>query len=83
MLRTFRHISKSKIGTGLTAFVSIGILAGFAMADISNFGTGDIGFGMGASTLAKVGSQRVVDRDMSEVMQRRLQQVRQQRPDAD
>jgi peptidyl-prolyl cis-trans isomerase D len=83
MLRSFRRLSKSKIGTALTASVSIGILAGFAISDISNFGSGDIGFGLGASTLAKVGDQKVVDRDMSEAMQRRLQEVRQQRPEAD
>lgn len=83
MLRSFRRLSKSKIGTALTATVSIGILAGFAISDISNFGSGDIGFGLSASTLARVGDQKVVDRDMSEAMQRRLQDARQQRPDAD
>ena len=38
---------------------------------------------MSSSTLAKVGDQEVTEREMSEAMQRRLQQVRQQKPDAD
>ena len=83
MITNFRRLSKSKFGTGIVAIFFILILAGFAVSDISNFGSGKIGFGMGASTLAKVGDQQVVDREMSEAMQRRLQQVRQQRPDAD
>ena len=33
---------------------------------------------MSSSTLAKVGGQEVTDREMSDAMQRRLQQVRQQ-----
>jgi peptidyl-prolyl cis-trans isomerase D len=38
---------------------------------------------MGNSTLAKAGGQPIGDREMSDAMQRRLQQARQQRPDAD
>ena len=83
MLSFFRRVSKSKIGTGILAGVLVAILAGFAVADLSNFGTGQIGLGMGSSTLAKVGDQDVGERELSEAMQRRLQQVRQQRPDAD
>src|SRR3954469_22127754 len=79
----FRRVSKSKIGTGLMAAVLIAILAGFALADLSNFGTGNIGFGMGSSTLAEVGGQKVTEPEMSAAMQRRLQQVRQQKPEAD
>ena len=65
------------------AILLIGALAGFALGDISNFGSGNIGFGMGSSTLAKVGDQQVTEREMSEAMQRRLQEVRKQKPDAD
>jgi peptidyl-prolyl cis-trans isomerase D len=65
------------------AFVLIAILAGFAIADLSNFGSGQIGFGMGSGTLARVGDQQVTEREMSDAMQRRLQQARQQKPDAD
>ncbi|HEY7959484.1 MAG TPA: peptidyl-prolyl cis-trans isomerase [Sphingomicrobium sp.] len=83
MLSFFRRISKSKIGTWVIAAIGVAILAGFALADLSNFGTGQMGFGMGSSTLAQVGDQNVSDKDMSDAMQRRLQQVRQQRPDAD
>jgi peptidyl-prolyl cis-trans isomerase D len=84
MLSFFRRLSNSKIGTWVVAAIGLAILAGFALADLSNFGTGQIGsMGMGSSTLAKVGDQEVDDRDMSDAMQRRLQQVRQQKADAD
>ena len=66
MLSFFRRASKSKIGTWVIALIGIGILAGFAAGDISNFGTGKMGFGMGSSTLAKVGSQEVTEREMSD-----------------
>ena len=83
MLSFFRRVSKSKIGTGVMALVLIAILGGFALADLSNFGTGNLGFGMSGGTLAKVGDQEVSEREMSDAMQRRLQQARQQRADAD
>src|SRR6476660_2181906 len=84
MLSFFRRVSKSKIGTWIMAAVLIAILAGFAISDISNFGSGNVGFGgMGSSTLAKVGDQQITDQEMSSAMQRRLQQVRQERPEAD
>jgi peptidyl-prolyl cis-trans isomerase D len=83
MLRFFRRVSKSKVGTGVMAAVLIAILAGFALADLSNFGTGNLGLGMGSGTLAKVGDQEVAEREMADTMQRRLQDARQQQPDAD
>lgn len=83
MLSFFRRVSKSKVGTGIMAFILIAILAGFAVADISNFGSGKVGFGgMGQSTLAKVGGREVTERDLDDQMQRRLQAARQERPDA-
>lgn len=84
MLSFFRRVSKSKIGTWVMAAILVAILAGFAAADISNFGSGKIGFGgMNSSTLAQAGNQEVTDRDMNEALQRRLQQVREQNPNAD
>src|SRR5215210_9098613 len=83
MLSFFRKVSKSKIGTGVLALVLLAILAGFAIGDIQNFGTGGMGFGSSSSTLAKVGDQEITDREMNDSMQRRLQEVRQERPDAD
>jgi peptidyl-prolyl cis-trans isomerase D len=83
MLTFFRRVTTSKVGTWIMAFILIAILAGFALSDLSNFGSGNIGFGMGSSTLAKVGNQQVTEEEMSQAMQRRLQQVRQERPDAD
>ncbi len=83
MLSFFRRVSKSKIGTAIMASVLICILAGFAIADISSFGTGNLSFGMGSSTLVRVGDQEVSEKEMSEAMQRRLADVRQQNPSAD
>jgi peptidyl-prolyl cis-trans isomerase D len=65
------------------AAILIAILAGFAVSDISNFGSGNIGFGMGSSTLAQVGDQQVTEQEMSSAMQRRLQDVRREKPEAD
>ena len=83
MLSFFRRTSKSKVGTIIMATVLIAILAGFAIADVSNFGSGNVGFGFGDPGLAKVGKERVTDADMSDAMQRRLAQARQQNPQAD
>lgn len=82
MLSFIRNVSKSKIGTGVLALVLLAILAGFAIGDIQNFGTGDISFGSSSSTLAKVGDQDVTESEMNDSMQRRLQEVRNERPDA-
>ncbi|HXC73155.1 MAG TPA: peptidylprolyl isomerase [Sphingomicrobium sp.] len=83
MLSFFRRLSKSKIGTGIMAAVLIAILGGFALADLSNFGTGSLGFGLGSSTLAEAGGHEISDRDMRDAMQRRLAQAREQNPNAD
>jgi peptidyl-prolyl cis-trans isomerase D len=82
MLRFFRRLTKTKAGMALMAIVPIAALAGFAASDISNFGSGNIGFGMGSSTLARVGDQQVSEREMSDAMQRRLQDVRKEKPEA-
>ncbi|MES2137084.1 MAG: SurA N-terminal domain-containing protein, partial [Pseudomonadota bacterium] len=82
MLTFFRRVSKSKVGTWIMALVLVAILAGFAVADISNFGSGNISFGMGSSNLAQVGDQVISEREMSAAMEKRLQEVRQQKPDA-
>jgi len=65
------------------AAILVAILAGFALADLSNFGTGNLGFGMSSGTLAKVGDQQVSEREVNDAVQRRLQDVRQQQPNAD
>ena len=83
MLASFRRLSKSKIGTGIMAFVLLAILGGFALADLSNFGTGIPGFGLGSSTLAKIGGEEINEKEMSDAMERHLAQVRQQNPNAD
>ena len=83
MLSFFRRVANSKIGTWVVAAIGVAILAGFALADLSNFGTGNLGFGTSSGTLAKVGDQAVNEREMSDAMQRRLQSARQQQPNAD
>lgn len=83
MLSSFRKMSKSKVGTAIMALILIGILAGFALSDIRNFGSGEIGFGLGGDNLVEVGREKVSQRAVSEAMQRRLEQVRQQQPNAD
>jgi peptidyl-prolyl cis-trans isomerase D len=83
MLSFFRRAGKSKVGTWIVALLMAGGLAGFAISDIQNFGSGNIGFGMGGSSLVKVGGQLVTDKEMTQAMERRLQQARQQQPNAD
>ncbi len=84
MISTFRNLSKSKIGTIIIAGLFILTLIGFASVGVSDFGTGKVGFGgMSSGTLAKVGDQEVDDQEVREAMQRRLQDIRQQNPNAD
>lgn len=83
MLTSLRRLQNTKVGTIIVGLFFILILIGFASTGVTNFGSGKIGFGMTSSTLAKIGSEQVSEQDMSQAMQRRLQQVRQERPDAD
>lgn len=83
MLSFFRRVTKSKVGTWIMVGIPIAILAGFTSGGISNFGSGNIGFGLGNSALAKVGDEEVSDREMSQAMERRLTEVRRERPNAD
>jgi peptidyl-prolyl cis-trans isomerase D len=82
MLSFFRRASKSKIGTWVMALVVIGIMIGFAAGGISNFGSGSLGFGLSSGTLASVGDQEITERDMSDLMQRGLQEARKDNPEA-
>ena len=61
MLSFFRRLTKTKTGMAIMAILPIGALVGFAIGDISNFGSGNIGFGLGSSTLARVGDQQVTE----------------------
>lgn len=81
MLSSFRNASKSVIGTLIIAFIGLMIVIGFAVGDVQNLGFG--GSRLDSSTLAKVGSLEVTDREISDAMQRRLAQVREQNPEAD
>ena len=82
MLASFRRLSKSTVGSIVMVLFVLAILASFALADIANVGSGTIGLG-GSSSLAEAGNQEITDRDMSQAMERRLAQVRQQNPEAD
>lgn len=82
MLDSFRRFTKTPIGKIVIAIPALGILAGFAMTDIRNFGSGDMGFGMGSSTLVEVGPGKVTETEMNDALERRLQAVRTQNPTA-
>jgi peptidyl-prolyl cis-trans isomerase D len=81
MLSSFRRASKSKVGTIVVAIVGILIVIGFGAGGVSNLSLGSF-TGMSSSTLAKVGPLEVTDEDMGIVMQRDLEQARQQNPNA-
>ena len=81
MLTSFRRATKSWIGTAVIALIGLFIFIGFAMGDVQNLGLGS--GGLSSSTLAEAGGLEITDRDMSNAMQRRLSQVRQQNPEAD
>jgi peptidyl-prolyl cis-trans isomerase D len=83
MLSSLRALQKTKVGTAIVAIFFVLILIGFASTGVTNFGSGNLGFGMTSSTLAKVGGEQVTEQEMSDAMQRRLQQVRQEKPEAD
>ena len=80
MLDSFRRLSKSKIGTGILVLVLLLILGSFAMGDINSIKGAN--FGLGSTTLAKTGDEEVSDRDITEAMDRALNQLRQQNPAA-
>jgi peptidyl-prolyl cis-trans isomerase D len=79
MLSSVRRLSKSKVGTVIVVLFLLAILASFALADISSLSPGG---GNTQGVLARVGSEQVTEAELSDVMQRQLQQLRQQKPDA-
>jgi peptidyl-prolyl cis-trans isomerase D len=81
MLTSFRRATKSWIGTAVIALIGLFIFIGFALGDVQTLGFGSAG--LSSSTLAEAGGLEITDRDMSNAMQRRLAQVRQQNPEAD
>ncbi len=81
MLASVRRMSKSTVGSIIMALFVLAIVASFALSDLSNVSGGNLGGGGGA-TLAKVGNRAVTDRDMSQAMERRLTQIREQNPQA-
>lgn len=81
MLSAFRRLSKSAFGSILLILFLLAIAASFALADISNVGSGSIGFG-GGKGLVQVGDEEISDRDMDGAMRLVLQQAQRQNPEA-
>ena len=80
MAAYFRRLSKSTVGTVVMVLFLLAILASFALADVQSYITG----GMGSQgALARVGGASITDRELSTAMQRRLNEIRQQNPQAD
>jgi peptidyl-prolyl cis-trans isomerase D len=79
MLSSVRRLSKSKVGTIILVVFLLAILASFALADITSLRPGG---NLSQGVLARVGSEQVTEAELSDVMQRQLQQLREQKPDA-
>jgi peptidyl-prolyl cis-trans isomerase D len=80
MLSAFRRLSKSAVGTIIMVLFLLTILASFALADMTNIGSGRLG--SGGNNLVKVGSEQITTRDVDSAMRRLLTQARQQNPEA-
>ena len=80
MLSAFRRLSKSAFGSILLVLFLIAIAASFALADLSNVGSGTLGGGR--DTLVEVGSERIDSRDVDAAMRRELQELQRQNPEA-
>ena len=80
MFAAFRRLSKSAVGTMIMVLFLLTILASFAIADMSNVGSGR--FGSGGNNLARVGSEQITAGDVDSAMRRLLAQARQQHHDA-
>lgn len=79
MFAAMRRLSKSKFGTAIFVAFLLTILASFALADMNSLGGG----GAKSGQLAKVGSEQVTDRDLSNAAKQALNQIREQNPTAD
>ena len=80
MLSAFRRLSKSAVGTMIMVLFLIAILASFAIADMSNVGSGR--FGSGGNNLVRVGDEQITARDIDSAMRRLLTDARRQNPEA-
>lgn len=80
MFAAFRRLSKSAVGTVIMVLFLLAILASFALADMSNVGSGR--FGSGGDSLVRVGDEQITTRDVDSAMRQLLNQARQQNPEA-
>ncbi|RST30701.1 hypothetical protein HMF7854_07540 [Sphingomonas ginkgonis] len=83
MLTTLRRVSNSKGGQFIFAILLVTMLAAWGLADVTSIqsGGGFSWFG-GGGGVAKVGSTSLTQADIDRALERRLQQVRQQNPNA-
>lgn len=79
MLSSFRRLSKSKVGTAILVLFLLGIVASFALADMSSINGSTA---QSSGTLAAVGKEKVSERDFSTAMDRLLTAARQENPEA-
>jgi peptidyl-prolyl cis-trans isomerase D len=79
MLSSLRQLSKSKAGSVIAVVFLLLILASFALADLSNFQRPGA---LPQGVLAEIGDQKLTEAELSDVLQRQLQQLREQKPDA-
>lgn len=80
MFAAFRRLSKSAVGTVVMVLFLVAILASFALADMSNVGSGRLG--SGGNGLVKIGDEQITTRDVDSAMRRLLNDARQQNPEA-
>ena len=78
MLSSFRRLSKSKIGTAVLILFLVTVLASFTLGDIGKL----TGNGLSQGTLASVGSAKVTDADLQQLMERQLAKLRETKPAA-
>ena len=80
-MKAFRRLSNSKVGIAIL-FLFLGLMVlSFAAADIQNVRLGG-GGNLSQNTLARVGDVELTAAELDTAMQRRLNQVRQQNPQA-
>lgn len=81
MMSSVRRMSKTAVGSAIFILFLLTIAASFALQDMSNLNP--MGSGSSSQRLAKVGGQEVTEQELSDRLQRRLTEVRNEQPTAD
>jgi peptidyl-prolyl cis-trans isomerase D len=79
MMSSFRRLSKSKLGTAILVIFLVAIVASFAVADIGQIRSSGA---LSGGTLASAGSEKIGEREYSDLAGRALTAARQQNPEA-